>query len=56
MTNREWLESLSDEDFIDEYPVSCVCCPARDICDDNMLPCSAVLKAWLRREHKEETK
>ena len=54
MTNREWLSTLTDEEFIDEYHVSCGGCPARDICDNNLLPCEAVLKTWLRREHEED--
>lgn len=61
MTNRQWLESLSDEEFIKEYPVSCAgypvscaCCPARKICDKTTIPCNEVLKIWLRQEHKED--
>ena len=56
MTNREWLNSLSNEDFIDEYRVSCSSCPAREICDNNLLPCDEVLMSWLRSKHKEENK
>lgn len=56
MTNREWLNSLSNEDFIDEYRVSCSNCPAREICDNNLLSCNAVLMSWLRKQHIEKEK
>lgn len=53
MTNRQWLESLSDKELADniycqrdEYGKS-KCCPKYVLCGDCMLD-------WLQAEHKEE--
>ena len=57
MTNREWLQSLSDEDFgqflLDAYP-DCLDCYATDICEaDGETPCKVFMAKWLKAEHKE---
>ena len=54
MTNREWLDSLSDEDFMKIMWLSCKCCIYSDTeCD---LSCAISRAKWLQAEHKEETK
>lgn len=56
MTNREWLNTLSDEEFVKEaLPFSCQNCPVTDICYKTTTPatCIDILTAWLRSEHKE---
>ena len=52
MTNREWLESLSDEELANNIyclingPDLLICCPKYDECNDCKL-------AWLQAEHKD---
>lgn len=57
MTNREWLMSLSDEEFgqvlLDVYS-SCLDCYATDICEaDGETLCKVFMAKWLKAEHKE---
>ena len=59
MTNREWLESLSDEEF--EMVLSNYACEPCDYCILEKYTCrgmtckQAGLK-WLQSEHKEDIK
>ena len=54
MTNREWLETLPDEEFVKVMCGSCRNCVA----NDNIKECEAIscrdgrIK-WLQEEHKE---
>ena len=54
MTNREWLNTLSNEEFVEVLPLSCSGCPARRICDETVMPCDAVIRTWLNQQHKED--
>ena len=54
MTNREWLNTLSNEEFVEVLPLSCSGCPARQICDETVMPCDAVIRTWLNQQRKEE--
>lgn len=56
MTNREWLQTLTDEEFTKIILYSCECCIGRG----NKKKCLAqpscregMLK-WLKQEHKED--
>ena len=52
MTNREWLENLSDEELAETLDF-CTVCSYRDVrfCNNNI--CSKGITQWLREEHKE---
>lgn len=52
MTNREWLENLSDEELAETLDF-CAVCAYRDVrfCNNNI--CSKGITQWLREEHKE---
>ena len=54
MTNKEWLNTLSDEEFVEVLPLSCSGCPAKQICDETVMPCDAVIRTWLNQQHKED--
>lgn len=61
MTNREWLESLSDEELAMFYATQstiCEMCDYTDVCISNITSekCSEGVKRWLRAEHKEPKK
>lgn len=60
MTNREWLESLSDEDFADTISETCekVCTyynkHSLETC--TRYNCMTGIAEWLRAEHKQPKK
>ena len=52
MTNREWLNSLSDEDFwMALKPIDCMMCAFDGDCGGKR--CLDGFVAWLREEHKD---
>lgn len=52
MTNREWIESLSDEEFAKITWLSCKCCIYGSTeCE---LSCAIGRAEWLQAEHKEK--
>lgn len=64
MTNREWLETLTDEEFAKwNYEIGCGSCaynPEKGICEriSNLSclypnPCMDGIAKWLQQEHKE---
>ena len=59
MTNREWLESLSDREFA-EFMMSadtCSCCiiDIKDCeCFEKDIHCVTAKILWLRAEHKDD--
>ena len=56
MTNRQWLESLSDEEFERKIHWLCVeasFCDEWGKCYEYRGSCSRCRLAWLRAEHKE---
>lgn len=50
MTNRQWLNTLSDEELIKYINIGCQECPVRKECYD----CDYATKLWLQAEHKGE--
>lgn len=59
MTNREWLNSLTEEDFANtlyEYDdnIECKCCVAYSIDTACFNHCKEGFIAWLKQEHKDE--
>lgn len=59
MTNREWLESLSDEEFVQIMCYSCNCCVGHSLMYKGKcgkISCRDGRIEWLKQEHKEETK
>lgn len=56
MTNREWLNNLSDEDFACEVLASCnMCVNAGKNCKEhNEMNCFEGQKKWLEQEHELE--
>lgn len=57
MTNREWLESLSEEDFLKECITiyHCARCPyAKVACCNVPYNCEQARAKWLNEEHKED--
>lgn len=61
MTNREWLESLSDEKLAKFYATQstiCEMCDYTDVCISNITSekCSEGVVRWLQAEHKEPKK
>ena len=63
MTNREWLESLSDEELVDEITgVVCHRCiykqesemPKCVIVNYDSYVCKRGVKYWLKAEHKDD--
>lgn len=51
MTNREWLNSLSDEQIADFWYqlIDCEDCP---MADDSCANCQTMILKWLRAEHR----
>lgn len=64
MTNREWLESLSNEEFLEKIEhlngkVSCKLCFAGKLCNEEEREdkgCPEIIAEWLQKEHEEELK
>lgn len=54
MTNREWLQTLSDEEFEKITWLSCKCCIYGGT-ECGELPCAIGRAEWLQAEHKEES-
>lgn len=57
MTNRKWLESLSDEDFLKECNTiySCAHCIYSGVsCLNAPYTCEQAHVKWLKEEHKED--
>lgn len=55
MTNRQWLESLSDENFINNTSFACLNCIYADVCmSDGMYDCYEGQIKWLQAEHEEK--
>lgn len=62
MTNREWLESLSDEklakflyNLSKKFFGSCEICSSRLMkCIENKEECPNGIRKWLKAEHKEQ--
>lgn len=53
MTNREWLESLSDEELAETLD-SCTVCARKNTrfcCDNIEKTCSKGVQEWLQQEH-----
>ena len=51
MTNREWIESLTDQQlaaFLSEI-IDCLRCPANEDCN-KYTKCETAIEEWLRRE------
>lgn len=55
MTNREWLESLSDEELaqIMEASIMCIGCPLKLKCDYPNTSCAKLYLEWLKAERSE---
>lgn len=55
MTNREWLENLSDEELAETLDFCTVCARknTRFCCDNIEKTCSKGVQEWLQQEHKE---
>ena len=52
MTNREWLENLSDEELAETLDCCTVCVYGNvRFCSENI--CSKGITQWLRQEHKD---
>lgn len=61
MTNREWLESLSDEELAMFYATQstiCEMCDYTDVCISNITSekCSEGVERWFQSEHEEPKK
>lgn len=56
MTNREWLESLSDEEFSKEVleGAECTMCVKGSYCFEDHPSCLENHIKWLQAEHKAE--
>nr|DAG78406.1 MAG TPA: hypothetical protein [Caudoviricetes sp.] len=59
MTNRQWLESLNDEDFLKECAYITLyhcahCIYAKVACLNVPYTCEQAQAKWLNEEHKEE--
>ena len=52
MTNREWLESLSDEELLNRIYISCLTINDHPDCPRE-LSCRGCQLKWLNAEHKE---
>ena len=50
MTNREWLESLSDEEFASEISPRCGLCAKQDAVDCG--DCVSNITTWLAQEYE----
>lgn len=56
MTNREWLQTLTDEEFVQLMCYSCECCTGHtDLEKCNKMLCRDGRIEWLKQEHKENS-
>lgn len=55
MTNRQWLESLSDEEFAKNITkhLKCSSCPLKGCSATFENECFCIIVNWLQAEHKE---
>ena len=54
MTNREWLQTLTDEEFVQLMCYSCECCTGHtDLEKCNTMLCRDGRIEWLKQEHKD---
>ena len=51
MTNREWLNTLTDKELLENVHIRCVAV-MEDDCPDG-LTCKQCQRKWLAEEHKE---
>lgn len=58
MTNRKWIESLNDEEFVEIMIYSCRSCVGDGSLENccKHPSCKDGKIKWLQKEHKEETK
>nr|DAH66841.1 MAG TPA: hypothetical protein [Caudoviricetes sp.] len=61
MTNREWLQTLTDEEFAENMRCSCFHCifyvneEGKGVCTATMGAfCGEGISLWLQKEHKEK--
>lgn len=56
MTNREWLETLTDEEFARMMWYSCECCAGQGNLKEcyKQPSCREGRLKWLQQEHKED--
>ena len=55
MTNREWLQTLTDEEFVKVMCGSCSNCVANgNIKECEAISCRDGRIEWLKQEHKED--
>lgn len=56
MTNREWLQTLSDKEFVLTMCYSCNCCIGHDDYGKcGKISCRDGRIKWLQEEHKEDS-
>lgn len=56
MTNREWLQTLTDEEFVQIMCYSCECCTGHtSIKKCNTMLCRDGRIEWLKQEYKENS-
>lgn len=55
MTNREWLNTLTDEEFVRMMWCSCECCVAQGNMKEcrKQASCNEGRLRWLKKEHEE---
>lgn len=58
MTNREWLNTLTDEEFAQKMWYSCECCAGESDLKKcrRQVSCREGRLKWLKQEHKFEEK
>ena len=52
MTNREWLNTLDDEELLITIAAPCRICSRNDL--DCEMDCDEAILEWLKQEHKED--
>lgn len=52
MTNRQWLETLTDDKLLNNIYIYCVV--MHDAGCPEVLPCRECQREWLNAEHKED--
>ena len=51
MTNREWINSLDDKEFVEIVNEKCFCCVGCNKCSRS---CLTGMEMWLKKRHKKE--